>query len=198
MITDSTFGHGEPQADDIAEACRASVIPLVKKGKVPVMGGFIGSAKGTGITTTLGRGGSDYSASLFGAAVRATAIEIWTDVDGMLTADPRVVPTYDYVAVEARGVVRFIEDRDWLHAFVTRLTDDQESRIGSDWATSDAPADYMEGQLRGIVGVELRVESLTGLFKLNRNHPEENIEGVIAGLDRLGTPSATLLEEFMG
>ena len=56
------------------------------------MGGFIGSAKGTGITTTLGRGGSDYSASLFGAAVRADAIEIWTDVDGMLTADPRVVP----------------------------------------------------------------------------------------------------------
>ena len=57
-----------------------------------MLGGFIGSAKGTAITTTLGRGGSDYSASLFGAAVRADAIEIWTDVDGMLTADPRVVP----------------------------------------------------------------------------------------------------------
>ena len=68
------------------------MIPLVREGKVPVMGGFIGSAKGTGITTTLGRGGSDYSASLFGAAVQAEAIEIWTDVDGMLTADPRVVP----------------------------------------------------------------------------------------------------------
>jgi aspartate kinase len=92
MITDATFSHAEPQPDEIADACRASVIPLVRKGKVPVMGGFIGSAKGTGITTTLGRGGSDYSASLFGAAVRATAIEIWTDVDGMLTADPRVVP----------------------------------------------------------------------------------------------------------
>jgi aspartate kinase len=64
----------------------------VKKKKVPVLGGFIGSAKGTGITTTLGRGGSDYSASLFGAAVKADVIEIWTDVDGMLTADPRVVP----------------------------------------------------------------------------------------------------------
>jgi aspartate kinase len=92
MITDATFSHAEPQPEEIAEACRTSVIPLVRKGKVPVMGGFIGSAKGTGITTTLGRGGSDYSASLFGAAVRATAIEIWTDVDGMLTADPRVVP----------------------------------------------------------------------------------------------------------
>lgn len=92
MITDSSFSRAEPQPEAIAEACRANVIPLVRDGKVPVMGGFIGSAKGTGITTTLGRGGSDYSASLFGAAVQAEAIEIWTDVDGMLTADPRVVP----------------------------------------------------------------------------------------------------------
>lgn len=91
MITDNTFSRAEPQPDDIAEACRANVIPLVRDGKIPVMGGFIGSAKGSGITTTLGRGGSDYSASLFGAAVQAEAIEIWTDVDGMLTADPRVV-----------------------------------------------------------------------------------------------------------
>jgi len=57
----------------------------------PVLGGFIGSSETTGVTTTLGRGGSDFSASLFGAAMRADAIEVWTDVDGMLTADPRVV-----------------------------------------------------------------------------------------------------------
>ena len=92
MITDAAFTHAEPQGDDIADACRATVIPWLREGKVPVMGGFIGSAKGTGVTTTLGRGGSDYSASLFGAAMHAEAIEIWTDVDGMLTADPRVVP----------------------------------------------------------------------------------------------------------
>jgi aspartate kinase len=91
MITDDAYGRAEPQADAIAEACRASLIPLVRQGKVPVLGGFIGSAKGTGVTTTLGRGGSDYSASLFGAAVQAEAIEIWTDVDGMLTSDPRIV-----------------------------------------------------------------------------------------------------------
>jgi len=92
MITDATYGRAEPDAEAIAMACRSSVAPLVREGKIPVMGGFIASAKGTGVTTTLGRGGSDYSASLFGAAVRADAIEIWTDVDGMLTADPRVVP----------------------------------------------------------------------------------------------------------
>jgi aspartate kinase len=92
MITDASFSRAEPQGDAIADACRRSVLPLVRRGKVPVLGGFIGSAQGSGITTTLGRGGSDYSASLFGAAMRADAIEIWTDVDGMLTADPRVVP----------------------------------------------------------------------------------------------------------
>ncbi|HMA25377.1 MAG TPA: lysine-sensitive aspartokinase 3 [Gemmatimonadaceae bacterium] len=92
MITDSTFTRAEPQPDAIADACRSLIIPLVRQGKVPILGGFIGSASGTGVTTTLGRGGSDLSASLLGAAVRADAIEIWTDVDGMLTADPRVVP----------------------------------------------------------------------------------------------------------
>jgi aspartate kinase len=92
MITDATFTRAEPQPDAIAESCRQSVLPLVREGKVPVLGGFIGSSQGTGITTTLGRGGSDYSASLFGAAMGADAIEIWTDVDGILTADPRVVP----------------------------------------------------------------------------------------------------------
>jgi aspartate kinase len=91
MITDDTFTRAEPQPEAIAEACRAQVIPLVRRGRVPVLGGFIGSARDTGVTTTLGRGGSDYSASLVGAAINAEAIEIWTDVDGMLTADPRVV-----------------------------------------------------------------------------------------------------------
>lgn len=90
MITDDRFMEAEPQTEIIAERARELVQPLVQQGKVPVMGGFIGSSL-SGITTTLGRGGSDYSASLVGAALNAEAIEIWTDVDGMLTADPRVV-----------------------------------------------------------------------------------------------------------
>jgi len=92
MITDANFTRAEPQTEAIGEAAQRIVMPLVREGKIPVMGGFIGSSQGTGITTTLGRGGSDYSASLIGAALQAEAIEIWTDVDGMLTADPRVVP----------------------------------------------------------------------------------------------------------
>ena len=92
MLTDNQFTRAEPQPDAIAEAAREHLLPMVKEGKVPVLGGYIGSTIKGGITTTLGRGGSDYSASLIGAAMKAEAIEIWTDVDGMLTADPRVVP----------------------------------------------------------------------------------------------------------
>jgi aspartate kinase len=90
FITDSAFTAAEPQPEEIAERARELVQPLIDEGKVPVLGGFIG-ANAEGITTTLGRGGSDYSASLLGAALKASSIEIWTDVDGMLTADPRVV-----------------------------------------------------------------------------------------------------------
>jgi aspartate kinase len=91
MVTDDRFCRAEPQPDAIAESARAHLQPLLRDGRVPVLGGFIGATT-QGITTTLGRGGSDYSASLIGAAMQADAIEIWTDVDGMLTADPRVVP----------------------------------------------------------------------------------------------------------
>jgi aspartate kinase len=90
MITDDRFMEAEPQTDAIAERAREILQPMVQEKQVPVMGGFVGSTT-SGITTTLGRGGSDYSASLVGAALGAEAIEIWTDVDGMLTADPRVV-----------------------------------------------------------------------------------------------------------
>lgn len=90
MATDDTFTRAEPQTDRIAEQAREHVLQHVREGRIPVLGGFIGSTA-TGVTTTLGRGGGDYSAALIGAALQADAIEIWTDVDGMLTADPRVV-----------------------------------------------------------------------------------------------------------
>ena len=90
MITDESFTRAEPELDAIAEAALRVLAPLARNGHIPVMGGFIG-ATSRGLTTTLGRGGSDYTAALVGAALQADAIEIWTDVDGMLTADPRVV-----------------------------------------------------------------------------------------------------------
>ena len=92
VITTDEHNRATPLPDAIEAAARSIVAPLLASGAIPVMAGFIG-ATAAGITSTLGRGGSDYSASLIGAALHAEAIEIWTDVDGMLTADPRVVQT---------------------------------------------------------------------------------------------------------
>jgi aspartate kinase len=91
LKTNDDFTRAEPDLDAIALASQTHLLPLLQDGKIPVVGGFVGSSPAR-VTTTLGRGGSDYSASLIGAALDATAIEIWTDVDGMLTADPRVIP----------------------------------------------------------------------------------------------------------
>ncbi|HSA55157.1 MAG TPA: lysine-sensitive aspartokinase 3 [Gemmatimonadaceae bacterium] len=90
MITGEQHGKAEPRTERIAEASQRVFRPLVAQGRVPVVGGFVGATE-QGVVTTLGRGGSDFSASLLGAALGAEAIEIWTDVDGMLTGDPRVV-----------------------------------------------------------------------------------------------------------
>jgi aspartate kinase len=89
IITDSNYGKAVPQEAAIERALAAEVLPLVKAGKTPVMGGFIG-ANADGITTTLGRGGSDFTAALVGGGLHAGAIEIWTDVNGIMTTDPRI------------------------------------------------------------------------------------------------------------
>ena len=90
ILTDAHYGKAAPNERAIEAALTSQVLPLVDLGKVPVMGGFIGSCDG--ITTTLGRGGSDYTAALIGGALHAGAIEIWTDVNGIMTTDPRIVP----------------------------------------------------------------------------------------------------------
>jgi aspartate kinase len=91
VVTDSNFTRALPLFDKSNAALRRHLKPLVADGRVPIMGGFIGSTA-DGIPTTLGRGGSDYSAAIVGAALRARRIEIWTDVDGMMTTDPRACP----------------------------------------------------------------------------------------------------------
>ena len=91
IITDSHYGKAVPQADIIAARLKEFALPSIEQGRIPVMGGFIGSNL-EGVTTTLGRGGSDYTAALIGGALHAGAIEIWTDVNGIMTTDPRIVP----------------------------------------------------------------------------------------------------------
>jgi aspartate kinase len=90
ILTDAHYGKATPNERAIEAALTSQVLPLVDTGRVPVMGGFIGSCDG--ITTTLGRGGSDYTAALVGGALHTGAIEIWTDVNGIMTTDPRIVP----------------------------------------------------------------------------------------------------------
>jgi aspartate kinase len=103
VMTDDRYTCAAPLAEETNVACHAVLGPVVERGAIPVLGGFIGRAP-DGSTTTLGRGGSDYSASLVGAAIGADEIQIWTDVDGMLTADPRIV--YD---AEVVGHLSFSE-----------------------------------------------------------------------------------------
>jgi aspartate kinase len=90
VITDDAHCRATPLKDETDACVRAELEPLLAAGRVPVLGGFIASSAG-GETTTLGRGGSDFTAALVGAALRAHEIQIWTDVSGVMTADPRVV-----------------------------------------------------------------------------------------------------------
>ena len=91
VITDSQFQKAVPLDNLIEQRAQIKLLPLISQGKVPVMGGFIASNE-AGITTTLGRGGSDFTGALIGGALSAEAIEIWTDVDGIMTTDPRICP----------------------------------------------------------------------------------------------------------
>lgn len=91
LVTDETHMRAVPQFEETYERLQRRVRPLVDEGHVPVMGGFIGATR-KGVTTTIGRGGSDFSAAIAGAGLEASRIEIWTDVDGMMTTDPNLVP----------------------------------------------------------------------------------------------------------
>src|SRR5467141_1663103 len=91
IITDDDYGQAEPLMEQVRERATARLGPLLREGITPVVTGFIG-ATAEGALTTLGRGGSDYSATVLGAALDADEIIIWTDVDGVLSTDPRLVP----------------------------------------------------------------------------------------------------------
>ena len=89
IVTDSTHTRAVPLMEETNERLQLKLKPVVENGRVPVMGGFIAATR-SGVTTTIGRGGSDFSAAIVGAGLRAERIEIWTDVDGMMTTDPNL------------------------------------------------------------------------------------------------------------
>jgi transcriptional regulator len=98
----------------------------------------------------------------------------------------RVVPTWNYVAVHASGMLRFFDDAERLLALVTRLTQTHEAGRPTPWAVTDAPPDFIRAQIKGIVGFELRIERLEGKWKLSQNRPAEDRAGAIDGLRREG------------
>jgi aspartate kinase len=92
IVTDSNFGDADPLMNYTTHLVRERLEPLLEKGIIPVVTGFI-AANQDGIVTTVGRGGSDYTATILGVALQADEVWIWTDVDGIMTTDPKVVPS---------------------------------------------------------------------------------------------------------
>ena len=98
----------------------------------------------------------------------------------------RVVPTWNYVTVQARGRLRFIDDPAWLKDLLERLTREHEDKRAAPWRLSDAPVDYIEKMLAAVVGLELEVTQLVGKWKASQNQPVEAREGVVRGLREEG------------
>ena len=109
IVTDEVHGGARPLADPTREKTQSALFPLLEAGGIPVVTGYI-AATAKGVPTTLGRGGSDYSATILGGALEASEVIIWTDVNGVLTADPRMVPnaaTLEEVSYVEAGELAF-------------------------------------------------------------------------------------------
>ena len=109
----------------------------------------------------------------------------------------KVVPTWNYSAVHLTGTARVHDDPEWLRAAVTDLTDQHEELRDQPWHVSDAPAPYIEGQLRGIIGVELTVTGVEGKAKLSQNRSDADRVGVIDGLRADGRPGDLAVADAM-
>ncbi|WP_010544098.1 FMN-binding negative transcriptional regulator [Sphingomonas elodea] len=101
-------------------------------------------------------------------------------------AHGKVVPTWNYVVVQARGTPTVIEDRDWLRTEIEALTAIHEQDQREPWSVDDAPAAFIAGQLKGIVGIELPIARIEGKWKVSQNQPAANRIGVEQGLRQAG------------
>jgi transcriptional regulator len=97
----------------------------------------------------------------------------------------KVVPTWDYAIVHAYGPLHVTEDAAWLREMVTNLTDLHEAIFPEPWTVENAPADYIAGQLKAIVGIEMPISRLEGKWKVSQNRPEKDREGVVSGLEQM-------------
>ncbi len=95
----------------------------------------------------------------------------------------KVVPTWNYAMVQVRGMVRVIEDQDWLAQQITELTASQEGRREAPWAVTDAPASFIQSQIKGIVGLEIEITDMRGKWKVSQNRPVADRVGVAKGME---------------
>jgi len=98
----------------------------------------------------------------------------------------KVVPTWNYVMVQARGTLRAVDDPAWVRAFVTRLTTRHEAVQAKPWAVADAPPDYIDATARAIVGLEITLSALVGKWKVSQNRSAADRAGVASGLRAAG------------
>ena len=109
----------------------------------------------------------------------------------------KVVPTWNYVAVHVSGSARVFEDPPSLLRHLHELTNFNEASFKERWSVADAPAEYIEGMAKAIVGVEITVDRMEGKWKVSQNRSAEDQQGVIAGLDGLGSPAGQEMAELM-
>ena len=108
-------------------------------------------------------------------------------------AHGKVVPTWNYVMVQARGTLRAVDDAAWVHALVARLTTHHEATQAKPWAVTDAPADYVDTMTRAIVGIEITLSALIGKWKVSQNRSAADRAGVAAGLAAAGDMDSAAL-----
>ncbi len=109
----------------------------------------------------------------------------------------KVVPTWNYVVVHAYGNLRIIEDSDWLMAHLATLVGIHEAESALPWKISDAPADYIASQIKGIVGLEMEIERLEGKWKVSQNRPARDRLGVAYGLGELNTAESLAMKALV-
>ena len=108
-------------------------------------------------------------------------------------ASGKVVPTWNYAVVHASGPLRIIDDPAWVRGLVERLTQRMEAPRTAPWSVADAPRDYVESQLRAIVGIEITIATLTGKWKVSQNRPAADRESIARELGESGDPLAPFI-----
>jgi transcriptional regulator len=107
------------------------------------------------------------------------------------------VPTWNYVDVHAYGMVRLVEDADWLRRLLRRLSERHEARNPAPWRMQDLPETYLRGMLKGIIGLDIAVTRLEGKYKLSQNRPAADRPRVIAALERQNDAEALAVARLM-